>query len=131
MRDLLSPVKAVAKRTRKRKCERAEILTASPYKKILIEKESAKKEKSTVKSTRKSSGKSTRKGKQRRRKAENEDDDDEDERWPCLECGEPFGESVPGEVWIRCGECQRWAHEACTPEEGVYVCHNCDSDDDL
>lgn len=55
-----------------------------------------------------------------------------DEDWPCLVCTEPFNKSKPGEQWIQCSCCLKWAHEDCTPGISAnYICHNCNSDDDI
>ena len=59
------------------------------------------------------------------------DSDSDEEAWPCLVCCEPFGNSKPGERWVRCTGCKKWAHEACTRGDICYVCHNCDSDADM
>lgn len=41
----------------------------------------------------------------------------------CLVCGE-FGKN--GELWIRCVTCQNWAHKACTNfQKGIYICDYC------
>jgi hypothetical protein len=65
---------------------------------------------------------------------ENVNSDSEDEgEWPCLVCCEPFSNSVSKEKWIQCIECNKWAHIACTAlekEQTLYICQNCDSDDD-
>lgn len=51
----------------------------------------------------------------------------------CLVCGELYSESRPGEQWIQCVQCKLWSHFLCTPQNSrsYYICHNCDSDDDL
>ena len=45
----------------------------------------------------------------------------------CLVCDEPLGNSRPGEKWVSCTDCGKWAHEDCTSGDPCYVCHNCDS----
>ena len=64
-------------------------------------------------------------------RSESDNENDSDDAF-CLVCVESFGNSRPRKKWIRCQECQRWAHEACTSVEKSfgYVCKNCDSDDD-
>ena len=46
----------------------------------------------------------------------------------CVDCFEKFEDSRPGEQWIKCNHCTRWAHDDCTPGFSVYVCHHCKSD---
>ena len=57
---------------------------------------------------------------------------DEDEEWPSIVCGEPFGNSRPGEEWVMCISYHRQAHKECTlMQHMAYACHNRESDDDL
>ncbi|CAG9792953.1 unnamed protein product [Diatraea saccharalis] len=66
----------------------------------------------------------------KRKQKDNESGEDENEEWFCLVCVEPYSHSRSNECWIKCNKCQLWAHEACTPQEGIsYTCHNCESDD--
>ena len=51
----------------------------------------------------------------------------EEDACECLVCDEPFGNSRPGEKWVSCTDCGKWAHEDCTSGDLCYVCHNCDS----
>ena len=51
----------------------------------------------------------------------------EEDACQCLVCDEPFGNSRPGEKWVSCTDCGKWAHEDCTSGDLCYVCHNCDS----
>ena len=51
----------------------------------------------------------------------------EEDACQCLVCDEPFGNSRPGEKWVSCNDCGKWAHEDCTSGDLCYVCHNCDS----
>ena len=46
----------------------------------------------------------------------------------CVVCFEKFEDSRPGEQWIKCNHCTRWAHDDCIPGFSVYVCHHCESD---
>ena len=43
----------------------------------------------------------------------------EEDACQCLVCDEPFGNSRPGEKWVSCTDCGKWAHEDCT--SGIYV----------
>ena len=138
-----SPVK------RKTRVQRSAVLTSSPYKAAITEKVQKGKGGREPKPGTSGSGESRKKGQQKRpakratkqpqpkrrkrnRKRSEAAETDEDEEWPCIVCGEPFGNSRPGEEWVMCISCRRWAHEECTPMQHVaYVCHNCESDDDL
>ena len=51
----------------------------------------------------------------------------EEDACQCLVCDEPFGNSRPGEKWVSCTDCGKWAHEDFTSGDLCYVCHNCDS----
>ena len=51
----------------------------------------------------------------------------EEDACQCLVCDEPFGNSRPGEKWVSCTDCGKWAHDDCTSGDLCYVCHNCDS----
>ena len=129
VKGLLNKVKASNCRQRKRKTEKSEILTSSPYKKILVEKEQNKK-KSLSKNTKKAKPTKKKQATKIKRSESLSQSDEEDETWPCLVCGEPFGDSKPGEIWVKCITCKLWSHEDCTTGEKEYICHNCDSDDD-
>ena len=129
VKGLLNKVKASNCRQRKRKTEKSEILTSSPYKKILVEKEQNKK-KSLSKNTKKAKPTKKKQATKIKRSESLSQSNEEDETWPCLVCGEPFGDSKPGEIWVKCITCKLWSHEDCTAGEKEYICHNCDSDDD-
>ena len=51
--------------------------------------------------------------------------DKEEEKWHCLVCDEPFGNSRPREKWVSCTDCGKWAYEDCTSGDRCYVRHNC------
>ena len=129
VKGLLNKVKASNCRQRKRKTEKSEILTSSPYKKILVEKEQNKK-KSLSKNTKKAKPTKKKQATKIKRSESLSQSDEEDETWSCLVCGEPFGDSKPGEIWVKCITCKLWSHEDCTAGEKEYICRNCDSDDD-
>lgn len=129
-----------------RKREVAEVLTSSPYKAKLMERQAKKKateekkkateEKKKVAETNKKEAESrkkpkagnskTRKGKRRRQ--ESDESSDENEEWPCLVCGELFCNSRSRETWIQCQMCLLWAHEQCTPGLPYFICPNCESE---
>jgi len=153
----LSPLpKVAASRSRKRKAECATLLTASPYKRLLEDKERAKttkgkgrgskgsakvakgKCKTKGKGKGRSTGKGIGKGKKRKKTKGSatkgkgvgqSSDEEEDEEWPCLICGEPFANSRSKETWVQCLACQQWAHEKSTTGESYFVRPNCESDE--
>ncbi|GBN12694.1 hypothetical protein AVEN_112825-1 [Araneus ventricosus] len=44
----------------------------------------------------------------------------------CIFCGGKFSEDTRGEVWVKCGMCQMWAHLDCAgAETDSYVCYFC------
>ena len=105
----------------------AQHLTSSPYQKLLKEK-NQRKNVSNVKKKIVLNKKAI--GKKLCKKACNDADSSDDEAWPCLVCGEPYANSRPREKWVQCMICNHWAHEECTPGNLLYVCQNCNSDDD-
>ncbi|KAK7478675.1 hypothetical protein BaRGS_00030060 [Batillaria attramentaria] len=124
----LSPLpKMQGKRTRSRKTESAAVLTSSPYKTALAEKQNAKKI-----STKQQPGRQRSKGKcgknKKRRQGAKEQTSEEEEEWPCLICCEPYSRARPREMWVQCQLCQLWAHEECTPGLAQFICPNCESD---
>lgn len=116
--SLCSPPQPSEKRTRKRKAQKSEVITSSPYKKQLLDKNA------TSKTSAKGKGKAPKKSKKIPSPVSS------DEEWPCLVCGAPFGTSRPSEQWVQCTTCKKWSHEDCTPGFDWYVCHNCESDED-
>lgn len=133
--EQLSPTtKLPTTRKRARKSEEPEVITSSPYKKQFLEKEAKKTSKTLTKikkeklDTTKGKGKGKGKGKAQT-KAKDESESDSDDEYDCLVCGEDYSNSLAGEKWITCAVCSNWAHIECTPGVGLYICHNCDSDD--
>lgn len=59
------------------------------------------------------------------------DSEAEEQETFCLICVEPFSNSKPGEHWVQCNSCNMWAHEECTDGSLLFVCQNCESDDDM
>lgn len=58
------------------------------------------------------------------------DESDKDE-YICLVCSEVWSDSIPGEKWIQCEDCKKWAHKKCVHVTGLhFICINCNSDDD-
>lgn len=65
-------------------------------------------------------------------KKEKDESSEEEEDCYCLICLGSFANSRPKERWIQCTKCKGWAHEDCTNGyTPLYVCENCDSDDDF
>ena len=107
------------------------LLTGSPYKKVLEEKQlkkgKAALKRSSTKATCKNPPKKMNKGKSKK----TVDTDSEEEDPYCIVCCERFSRSKSRETWVACVACKGWAHLDCTQNEGKqYVCHHCDSDDD-
>ena len=123
------PKAAPRKKTGGRKKRKSAILTDTPEKNA-IEKEMMQKQKTVKcpKGVRRSLKSKTKKS----RKPQKEIDSSEEEEWYCLVCVELYSNSRPRESWIQCVACKKWSHEDCTSvsRNDVYVCHNCDSDED-
>ncbi|CAG9566689.1 unnamed protein product [Danaus chrysippus] len=148
----LSPLPDAAKKrtaARKRKSERSEILTSSPYKKVVEEKENEKNMKDKKKEIKskfevamrgkgkqtkgiKTKGKSVDKGKEATNVKPKGKKGSEVEPLTetsntnitiCVVCLEDTDED-----WIQCSSCRGWIHEACAdiPECGDdYICDRC------
>ncbi|CAG2204629.1 unnamed protein product [Mytilus edulis] len=113
--------------SRKRKTA---ILTDTPEKNALEEEEKRKcqKQQKTVK-RKLPLQKSTRRTNKQKQMRKSNNSDDEDECF-CLVCLEPYSNSKSRESWIQCTSCKEWAHEECTKGDKIFICHNCDSDED-
>nr|XP_018906716.1 PREDICTED: uncharacterized protein LOC109036800 [Bemisia tabaci] len=139
---------------RRSNAQRSEILTSSPFKKILLEKiaekaapkkkvrrnlsksmppseECAPKEtvkKDLVVSAPVSRGKGGRKKNNQLMKENQppqENNDTENEETFCIFCSEKYVEP-PTEDWIQCEVCKKWCHEKCAdPTAQQYVCDIC------
>ena len=126
---------------RKRKAQKAEVLTASPFKRQLEEVKQKKLEIEQARSRRlekknqkeKSERKSvTEKRKPAKKPANNRRNtvtkksadtvtDKSNEQYFCLYCHELFVDP-PTEDWIQCNVCKKWAHESCAPADGPDFC---------
>uniref|UniRef100_UPI0035902D71 uncharacterized protein n=1 Tax=Myxine glutinosa TaxID=7769 RepID=UPI0035902D71 len=145
----LSPLPKISiKRPRARKTESAAVLTSSPYKAALEEKQAKKnpkknsdkalEETQAKKNPKKNSDKEQKQKKKRvqqtnptngkTRKQGEEEETSEEEDWPCLICCEEYSRARPREVWVPCQLCLHWAHEQCTPGLAQFLCPNCESD---
>ena len=136
--------------TRKRRAQRAEILTSTPVKAALRDKVLSGKRKSANTSTARSKGKSKRNLNarllvQRKPRAIKEIAEivvskakgttaeegkvsipnENVPEWFCLICDEKY-EDPPTEDWLQCDRCKHWAHVKCALiETEVYVCDLC------
>lgn len=114
-------------RTRRKKRKSA-ILTDTPVKDEIEQEKKLRKNNKQVKksdSVKKNLTSVQKKTKARRKEEISSDEED----CMCLVCGELYSASI--ESWIRCTACKQWAHTNCTDGNPFYVCHNCDSDDDI
>ncbi|CAM4572947.1 unnamed protein product [Leuciscus chuanchicus] len=109
-----------------RKKRRSEILTDTPVKQALMEEQQGRGKKIIVG---KKKGKKQKKERKPTKKMLNfEDSDISDEENFCVVCMEPYGNSKPKEVWVKCALCSLWAHKACSPGLPAFICQHCDSD---
>lgn len=128
---VIRPLPKVApnKTSRKRKTQKAEVLTSTPIKDQQREKmaQKSKKEENQIKAAKKKLDRDLskqKKGTSRQKKTKNKEN--ERSNCICIICNEPY-EDPPTEDWIRCDDCQLWAHDACTSYSGIgaYYCDNC------
>lgn len=125
------------KTTRKRKIQKAEILTSTPIKmqqrEIECKKQKAlkkrvpnvtltKKKVASKRSAASTSGKKNKLSTRKEKLSGNKSDDDV----ICVFCHGRYTEP-PNEDWIKCDDCQCWVHESCTDYIGVgaYFCDLC------
>ncbi|KAF5284307.1 hypothetical protein FQA39_LY04600 [Lamprigera yunnana] len=121
----------------RRRCQKSEIITSSPFKNNLIEK--AEKKKVPMKKC--NNKKQKTKGPMEKRCHETlknrkaifpqppKENSLPEETIPCRICDKPYGNSTHNEIWIQCNRCQHWAHKLCTDyEQGVYICDLCKED---
>lgn len=59
-------------------------------------------------------------------KVESETDEEDDAL--CLICLKPYSQSKPGQDWIQCISCKKWAHIECGKDSKLYTCIHCTSD---
>ena len=119
----LSPRPKISKpRARKRKIESAAVITSSPYKQALQEKQQMGPKPKDVGLSKKSSSKRKDKGKKKIQSTLSSD------KTPCLYCKEPYCHSVEG--FVQCGSCSLWAHYSCARYDsragGSFVCELCE-----
>lgn len=146
---LILPRAEYKQNTRKRKSQKSEILTSTPVKEEIAEKENAKLnplkkqavtkkinvddepriKKKTINTDEKSTNKNRKNDMKSKEafiypKPPKEECPGDDVK--CLECEGLFSNSRPREVWIQCNICKNWAHKLCTYyKTGVYFCDQC------
>jgi hypothetical protein len=146
--QIVGPVKAVNARTRKRKTEKATVLTGSSYKNFLeskVEKgrkqdkggSGPEKKKKCDKKSKNHSGKTaktrpTKKNATRKSKHKSVGNSNDNE--PCGTCKQLFSEDICGRQWIQCQKCMKWYHNECQGinenyKEYNFTCIVCDDDD--
>ena len=106
---ILSPLPDASKRrltVRKRRTQKSQILTSSPYKNELVEK--------MPKITKNMKNLLKKKNPTPKPRPEHQETE-------CIICGETFDED-----WIQCNKCQDWAHEACVDINPSDLYYNCD-----
>lgn len=110
---------------RRRKAQRSEILTSSPYKNTLVEKAIDTKKKTAtaigVKKKNTTAKSATNKKKPALKTKRNIQNLTRDEETECIICGETFEED-----WIQCDKCKDWAHEACVYIDEAQIYYYCD-----
>lgn len=120
----------------KRPAQKSEVVTSSPFKKILEEKERERREKEDAKNARMAKrikkkqtldGEGFIKHKKPKVKTQLQFDpkpstSQEEDDVICPGCGQSFQDN-----WIQCGICKDWWHEACSAYEGggPFVCDHC------
>ena len=98
---------------RKRRAQKSENLTSSPYLEKVLAKENVAAQ---------SKKKKAKPGKKIRRKPK---ESNMAHQYQCIYCKNPY-EDPPAEDWIQCSSCEEWCHEGCSDyESGVFRCDNC------
>ena len=131
--DKISPLpKKMGNCGRKRKFQRekSEVITSSPYKKMLEEKNKAKIKKQLKDNSLREMSKKVTKPRRKLKLDENvacsSNSIDTDDTL-CLYCGEKYAETNM-EEWIMCIKCKEWMHEDCTDNEtgnNNFICDSC------
>ncbi|XP_044750601.1 uncharacterized protein LOC123310947 [Coccinella septempunctata] len=130
-KQLMPYPRMAEKKTRQvRRRGKAAIITASPYKTELEEKQNSRKPKPDVSSEKKM--KKLNKRSRKTKKAEEEAQTSEEEDTACLYCHGLYSESTEG--WITCQVCSNWAHCGCAgvednDDEAVHICPLCEDED--
>ncbi|CAG9786596.1 unnamed protein product [Diatraea saccharalis] len=101
----------------KRRKRKTTVLTDTPEKNALAEKQANKKKRKTLL-------------REEFLQDDSSDDEDDEEELYCIICCDAYSNSTPGEKWIECGECKNWAHLQCIEDEEsvAFICPYCYSD---
>ena len=112
----------------RKKCQTS-ILTSTPEKQRLLDEVEAKKsrtkpamksviaEKKVLPNPSIGKGKGQDTGKKRSIKPEVD--------WKCIICSDWYSNSLPGEEWAQCIDCEDWAHSDCTDGRDAVMCELC------
>ena len=118
----ISPLpKSNSKRARTKPSIPAKLLTSTPEKDAFLTKQPSVKAKIMQSVKTKAARKMFEKPKGKCAKKTQESTADVE----CLVCHELYSSSRKGEVWVKCAGCNEWAHELCTKQSAVYICHEC------
>lgn len=125
---------------RKRRAQRVEVLTSSPYKKLLVEKaEIEKKRKEKVRTEKPRSGRTREDHKkdckpQHKRSDKKRPQTEIRDTTPCGACGGRYCDDFRernGKKWIECSKCLVWFHNECQglarPPSGLFTCIACEN----
>ena len=118
---------------RKRRAQRAEVLTSSPYKKALEEKSNKEITKRQSKNTQERKKRNTDKVRMNQKQKSSQKNESSDTT-PCGVCGVKYSDDVRernGKKWIECIECATWYHNECQglarPPRGTFICISCEN----
>ncbi|ESO00183.1 hypothetical protein HELRODRAFT_176014 [Helobdella robusta] len=116
LESIVGPIKSSTPRGRKRKSERATLLTSSPNKKLLQEKDDQ-----NCKKIKRSKDLLDIKSKTVKRTKDTT---------LCGTCTQIFCKDVTGRQWIKCQKCGIWHHNGCQGLEedynDIFICIECD-----
>ena len=126
------PHMEISERQRQQRCQKSEILTSSPFKMQLLNKQNLNKRK-LVSEHSKSDCKKNRPSKtaensKKLKLLEPPGDHVPDKDVICIICSEEYSNSRNKEKWIQCNFCREWAHEQCTDyniKQSFYICDHC------
>ena len=106
----------VTTQKRSSRCQQPEIITSSPYKKKLSEKQNTAKTKPNKKHTPRIRAVKAKQTGSTQRKSE------DIESWYCFVCGEERKESM-----VQCTKCTSWVHQKCADSSRIdnYICDLC------
>jgi len=128
----IRPVPNVApnKSSRRRTVQRSEVLTSTPIKNEQRVKMEKKKRKDSAKSVKRNMNKDFSEEVFSKKLKQNANGKKKIEkpaaRYYCFVCHDPY-ENPANEDWIKCDDCDSWAHESCTAYSGIgsFFCDIC------